>query len=162
CKGGKFSVYDPYTCTPPIKLIKAAALGPDRPTVWGKDLVTFLQELRSQAGVSFSFTGDALSVYDNRVELDKDGPRHQALKDPWGVPVAKAFYKHHPWDIQLSQYALKRVTDIMVSAGGQVRTSAPQVAANPGYGHVHGALRAGADPGKAVLDQNCQAHTVRG
>ena len=29
-------------------------------------------------------------------------------------------------------------------------------------GHVHGALRAGDDPGRAVLDRECQSHVVKG
>jgi choline dehydrogenase-like flavoprotein len=155
-KGGKFSVYDPYTCTPPIRLIKAASMGEAEKNVWGSRLVEYLNELRCQGGVSFSFTGDAISVADNRVELDP------ITKDPWGLPVAKTFYVHHPWDLDLSKYALGVVADMMVSAGGEVRKVEPQTAANIGYGHVHGALRAGIDPGQSVLDWNCQSHTVRG
>jgi choline dehydrogenase-like flavoprotein len=161
-KGGKFSVYDPYTCAPPIRMIKGASLGPEKKNVWGASLVQFLEELRSQAGVSFSFTGDALSVYDNRVELDRDTPGRKAVRDPWGVPVARTVYKHHDWDVQLSQYALNRAAEIMTEAGGEVRTNEPQRAVNAGYGHVHGSLRAGRDPGRAVLDENCQSHTVKG
>jgi choline dehydrogenase-like flavoprotein len=38
----------------------------------------------------------------------------------------------------------------------------PQDAANPGYGHVHGSLRAGKDSGASVLDVECESHEVRG
>lgn len=166
CKGGKFSVYDPYTCTPPIRLIKSASMGEaaDQRNLWGAALVDYLKELRSQGGVSFSFTGDALSVYDNRVEVDADDPKtgSKALTDPWGVPVAKTFYKHHDWDLALSTFALRRVAEVMTDAGGVVRKFEPQTAANPGYGHVHGTLRAGTDPDASVLDANCQSHTVKG
>jgi len=155
-KGGKFSVYDPYTCTPPIRLIKAASMSDTEKNVWGSRLVDYLKELRSQGGVSFSFTGDAISVESNRVELDPD------TKDPWGLPVARTFYVHHPWDVELSKYALQVVADMMVSAGGELRKFEPQSAANIGYGHVHGALRAGTDPEQSVLDTNCQSHTVKG
>ncbi len=156
CKGGKFSVYDPYTCTTPLRLIKGASLGRDQRNVWGKDLVQYLRELRSQGGVSFSFTGEAMSLYDNRVELDPD------VKDPWGVPVARTYYQHSPWDIELSKFALDRVVEVMTDAGGELRKYEPQDANNPGYGHVHGTLRAGSDPGAAVLDADCQSHTVKG
>jgi choline dehydrogenase-like flavoprotein len=156
CKGGKFSVYDPYTCTPPIRLVKGANLGPEKKGVWGAELVKSLQELRNQAGVSFSFTGDAMSLYDNRVELDP------IQKDPWGYPVAKTFYRHHDWDIALSKFALQHVTEIVEAVRGQVRTSEPQQAANPGYGHVHGSLRAGLNPDTSVLDANCQSHSIEG
>ena len=70
-KGGKFSVYDPLTTTTPIRLIKCLD-GPRPMNVWGDDLAEYLGELREQGGVSFSFTGEAMSVHDNRVELDPD------------------------------------------------------------------------------------------
>lgn len=166
-KGGKFSIYDPYTCVTPLRQIKGAALGRDKPNVWGRDLVEYLSELRAHGGVSFSFTGEGMSVYDNRVELDKDttaadGSTVKAIKDPWGLPVAKTFYHHHPYDRELCKYAMERVVGIMVDAGGELRKIDMQGEANAGYGHVHGALRAGLDPGASVVDGNCQSHTVKG
>jgi choline dehydrogenase-like flavoprotein len=155
-KAGKFSVYDPFTCTTPIRLVKGAAMGPARRNVWGSDLIDYLREIRSKGGVSVSFTGDAMSLYDNRVELDPD------VKDPWGVPVAKTFYRHDQWDTDMSKFALNRVADAVTRAGGELRKMEPQDAANPGYGHVHGSLRAGKDPDTSVLDAECESHEVRG
>ena len=155
-KGGKFSVYDPLTTTTPIRLIKQASMGRDRMNVWGDDLAEYLGELREQGGVSFSFTGEAMSVHDNRVELDPD------RTDPWGMPVARTYYRHHPYDLELSRYALERVCELMADAGGEVRRFDPQPEENPGYGHVQGTLRAGSDPGSSVLDELCQSHTVKG
>ncbi len=162
-KGGKFSVYDPYTCTTPLRLIKGASMG-DQKNIWGLQLVNYLKELRSQGGVSFSFTGDTISCYDNRVELDQDDPSigYKGVCDPWGIPVARTFYKHHQWDLNLSRYAVDRVAEIMTAAGGEVRKIEAQSAENPGYGHVHGALRAGENPDESVLDRNCQSHEVKG
>lgn len=155
-KGGKFSIYDPFTCTTPIRQMKGASFGVDKPSVWGNDLVDYLKELRSTGGVSFSFTGEAMSVYDNRVEL------HDTVKDPWGMPAAKTFYRHHPYDLALSKYALQKVVDAMVKAGAELRKFEPQAEENPGYGHLHGTLRAGTDPGASVLDAMCESHTVKG
>jgi choline dehydrogenase-like flavoprotein len=154
-KGGKFSIYDPYTWATPIRLLKGAFFGPDKPSIWGDDLRAYMEELRHQGGVYFSFTGDAISLYDNRVELDPD------RKDPWGIPVARTYYRHHPYDRAVSEYCLDRVCEIMSEAGGEVRRLLPQTEANPGYGHVHGTLRAGTDPAASVLDENCQSHTVK-
>ena len=134
----------------------ARRLGPAKKNVWGSDLIQYLKEIRSQGGVSVSFTGDAMSVYDNRVELDP------VTKDPWGVPVAKTFYKHDPWELEMSKYALRRIEQVVVDAGGEVRKSDPQDAANPGYGHVHGSLRAGRERNAAVLNENCESHEVKG
>jgi choline dehydrogenase-like flavoprotein len=155
-KGGKFSVYDPFTCIPPLHLIKAASLSKTDTNVWGRQLVEYLHELRSQGGVSVSFTGEALSKYDNRVELDDQ------VKDPWGIPVARTYYQHDKWDQDLSRFALNKIADAVSNGGGELRRYEPQGEANPGYGHVHGALRAGLDPSHSVLDGSCQSHTVKG
>jgi hypothetical protein len=90
--------------------------------VWGADLVQYLKEIRSQGGVNVSFTGDAMSIYENRVELDP------VVKDPWGLPVAKTFYKHDTWDVEMSKYALRRLEQGGASfpvMGGEARTGIP-------------------------------------
>lgn len=155
-KAGKFSVYDPFTCTTPIRLLKGAAMGPAKRGIWGDDLVQYVREIRSQGGVSVSFTGDAMSRYENRVELDP------TVTDPWGVPVAKTFYRHDPWDLEMSKFALNRIADAVGDKGGELRKMEPQEEANPGYGHVHGALRAGLDRGASVLNGECESHEVAG
>lgn len=159
-KGGKFSIYDPITINPPLKaLYRTGMQGANPPKagqLWGKQLNDRLVELREQGGVTFSFTGECLSMYDNRVTLDPD------KKDPWGQPIARTWFKHHQYDVDLSAYALDRVTNIVASSGGELRVRKPQSAANPGYGHNHGTLRAGKDRAKSVLDVNCQANQVAG
>lgn len=155
-KAGKFSVYDPYTCTPPIRLATRAGMGPNHPNVWGTELVEYLQEMRSQGGVSFSYTGEAMSLYDNRVELDPE------VRDPWGMPSARVWYRHHPYDLAAARYAIDRVVGIVTEAGGELRNYDVPGVENPGYGHVQGTLRAGADPDRSVLDTDCQSHTVAG
>jgi choline dehydrogenase-like flavoprotein len=156
-KGGKFSIYDPFTIAPLVKTITRAGLEPRRAKdLWGKDLIDRLVELRTQGGVSFSFTGETMSLYDNRVELDDQE------KDPWGLPAARVYYKHHPYDLAISKYCLEKVCEIMVANGGEVRKLEPQLVANEGYGHNHGTLRAGRDAGASVLDADCQSHTVKG
>ncbi|SFO58204.1 Choline dehydrogenase [Mesorhizobium sp. NFR06] len=155
-KGGKFSVYDPFTCTTPLRLVKGASLGPSEKNIWGANLVNYMEELRTQGGVSVSFTGDAMSLYNNRVELDP------VVKDPWGVPVPKTFYRHDPWDLATSRFALDTIAEAVGNAGGELRKNDPQDEANPGYGHVHGALRAGADRGASVLNLDCESHEVAG
>ena len=97
-----------------------------------------------------------MSLYDNRVELDDTDT------DPWGMPVARTHYQHHDYDIALSDYALNRISEIVGNAGGEVRAFNPQGRENSGYGHNHGTLRAGTDPGESVLDANCQSHEVEG
>jgi choline dehydrogenase-like flavoprotein len=155
-KGGKFSIYDPFTISPLIKCVTRTGSAKKAKDLWGKDLVDRLVELRNQGGVMFSYTGEIMSVENNRVELDDQ------VKDPWGLPVARVHYRHHDYDIAISKYCLERVCEIMADAGGEIRKFEPQGALNEGYGHNHGSLRAGADPGASVLDANCQSHTVKG
>jgi choline dehydrogenase-like flavoprotein len=106
--------------------------------------------------VLMSFTGESMSMYDNRVELDPD------VTDPWGMPVARIYYRHHQYDLDLSRYALDKVSEVLTAAGGEVRRYEPQTEANPGYGHVQGTLRSGSDPYSSVVDTMCQSHTVDG
>lgn len=158
-KGGKFSVYDPYTINPPIKTITRTSNDKDHgkpKKLWGKNLMDRLYELRTFGGVSFSFTGETISVYDNRVELDEEH------KDEFGIPVAKTFYQHHDYDIKISEYALHKMRKILENEGAELRLLKPQGKQNPGYGHNHGTLRAGKDNQLSVLDENCQSHTVKG
>lgn len=155
-KGGKFSIYDPYTCIPPLRNLKGAGMGADKPNVWGKNLVSYLEEQRSQAGLSFSFTGDAMSLHSNRVELDP------VVKDSWGIPVARTYYHHHRYDTDLAKYALDKMMEVLSPYGAEVRKYDPQKEDNPGYGHVHGCLRAGTQPERSAIDPNCQSWTVKG
>jgi choline dehydrogenase-like flavoprotein len=148
-KGGKFTLGDPYTTLTPIAAVLDTGL-------WGEPLQNRLVELRSQAGVSFSFTGESLSRWENRVELDPE------VVDPWGIPVARTHYEHHPYDLELADYAVRRMAEVMSDAGGEVRALRLQPSTNAGHGHNHGTLRAGRDPGASVLDENCRSHTIRG
>jgi len=156
-KGGKFSIYDPYTINPPIKAISRCGFLPKKEkNVWGNDLVDRVIELSTYGGASFSFTGETMSMYDNNVEL------HETRKDEWGVPLAKVHYTHHKYDMDLSKYALDTIENIMVNAGGELRLKGYQEINNEGYGHNHGTLRAGEDKASSVLDKNCQSWEVKG
>jgi len=148
-KGGKFAAFDPYTTSTPIEMVS-------RLRKWGQPLIDELDRMRTQAGAGFSFTGESLSVYDNRVELDPD------VTDPWGLPVARTYYEHHDYDLELSQYAVRRMAEVLADGGGEITAQFPQGKYNSGYGHNHGTLRAGRDPGTAVLNADCQSHEVSG
>lgn len=148
-KGGKFAGFDPYTTSTPIEMVS-------RIRKWGRALIDELDLLRTQAGAGFSFTGESMSVYDNRVALDPE------VKDPWGLPVARTHYLHHDYDIDLGKYAVDRLAEVLADGGGEITAKYSQGKVNSGYGHNHGTLRAGTDPGASVLDGNCQSHDVSG
>lgn len=162
-KGGKFSIYDPATINPPIKAIRRTGLGDKkRRNLWGSDLLDRLVELRENGGASFSFTGETMSIWDNRVEIADGSDGRPTRVDPYGMPLAVTYYQHHDYDLALSKYCLDRVSAIMEAAGGIRRVYSPQDRRNPGYGHNHGTLRAGTDRGASVLDRDCQFHQVEG
>lgn len=148
-KGGKFACFDPYSTSTPIELVS-------RINKWGSELIDELNLLRKQGGVGFSFTGEAMPLYENRVELDLN------TKDEWGLPVAKTFYKHHEYDIELCKYALNKLADILTKSGADITGFVSQNKENPGYGHNHGTLRAGKNPKLSVLNPNCKSHEVKG
>lgn len=154
-KGGKFSIGDPYTTLQPIRLVNGLR-NESGNQLWGAALQDRLDELRTQGGVSLSFTGEAMSLHSNRVELDPE------VKDPWGVPSARVHYRHHAYDVELSRYAVDRVCSVLEMSSGERRETSLQGFDNEGYGHNHGTLRAGLDPHRSVLDENCQSHTVKG
>lgn len=162
-KGGKFSIYDPVTINPPLKALYRTALGEAKSgNLWGKHLLDRMVELREEGGVSFSFTGETMSIYDNRVEIADGKQGRPDRRDPYGQPVALTFYQHHDYDLALSRYCLDRVKAVVGEGGGELRVDRPQTRANPGYGHNHGTLRAGVDRGASVLDADCQFHQVEG
>jgi choline dehydrogenase-like flavoprotein len=148
-KGGKFTLYDPYTTSTPISMASGLRL-------WGSALLDRLNQLRSHGGVGFSFTGEALPLWENRVELDPD------VTDPWGLPVARLHYRHHRHDLDLSKYMLDRIVSIIQDAGGLLTRRSPQDVENSGYGHAHGTLRAGTDRASSVLNARCESHEVGG
>jgi len=148
-KGGKFAAFDPYTTSTPIEMVS-------RIRKWGQPLIDELNLLRTKGGVGFSFTGESMSVYDNRVELDPQ------IKDKWGLPVARTFYEHHDYDLELSNYAINKIAEVLEHGGAEITNKFPQYRYNSGYGHNHGTLRAGRDSHASVLDANCQSHEVKG
>ena len=104
----------------------------------------------------FSFTGETMSTYDNRVELD------DRVKDPWGLPVARVVYKHHDYDLQISKYCLERVCQVMADSGGEEYASSSRKA-SPTKATATTTARCAPAPTRAsVLDTNCQSHTVHG
>lgn len=153
-KGGKFAVFDPFTTAPPISFVDSYRT--KRGKLWGRELIEELKKLREEGGVGFSFTGEALPVWENRVELDN------RIRDPWGMNVACTYYQHHDYDLRISKYATERMANIIGNAGGEIVNIYSTGATNTGYGHNHGTLRAGRDPGESVLDTNCQSHEVEG
>jgi hypothetical protein len=87
-----------------------------------------------------------MSIHDNRVELDP------VVKDPWGLTSGEDFYRHDTWDVEMSKYALNRVREAVENAGGYCGNWSRRTK-QTGYGHVHGALRAGSDRGQSVLNE---------
>ena len=91
----------------------------------------------------------------NRVDLD---PR---VKDRWGMPVARITNKPHANDTAMSKWQIDKNVEILEAAGA-VRTMPVYLGAEftGNSCHQHGTVRMGTDPGKSVLNEWAQSHSV--
>ena len=92
--------------------------------------------------------------HDNRVDLD------EAVKDAWGLPVARITLTPHENDMKQGRFLIDRAAEILEAAGSKSvqKVYAERVTGN--CSHQHGTLRMGNDPATSVLDKWCRAHDV--
>ena len=119
---------------------------------WGAAHHAAFQE-RYFNSVAMSVYADELPEDVNRIELDP------TLKDTFGIPAPKLFYRMGSNTEKILQYGMNRCRDVMDAAGVTRIASAGHVA--PAPGHYLGTARMGADPGRSVVDKWCRAHDVR-
>lgn len=82
-----------------------------------------------------------------------------SVKDHWGIPSARIFYRPHEENMKASRHMALHLTDIfsrMGAVGVQVNPS-PFTAGEL----QHGTCRFGEDPKTAVLDPWCRSHDIR-
>jgi choline dehydrogenase-like flavoprotein len=102
--------------------------------------------------------GEDLPQPGNRVDLDP------AVRDVYGLPVARVTYSPHRHDLLASLYWAKRLREICVAAGAEralVYPAALGWASDPTANHtrhVSGTLRMGADPAASVADAFGRIH----
>src|SRR6185437_10307875 len=95
-----------------------------------------------------------MPVESNTVDLDP------AVKDGWGLPVARITHKPHPNDIAMAKWQVDKNAEILEAAGARKTVPVYLERSTGNTCHQHGTTRMGTDPAKTVLNEWCQAHDV--
>jgi len=106
-----------------------------------------------------------LSQKENRVELDPE------VKDHWGIPVLKIYFKHCDNDRKLLAHFQASAEELFRKAGGETMPSmggagpvgfpgAPPKDTIGGSIHEVGTARMSANPKDGVLNSYCQTHDI--
>jgi choline dehydrogenase-like flavoprotein len=109
--------------------------------------------------------GEMLSQKENRVELDPE------VKDHWGIPVLKIYFKHCDNDRKLLAHFQASAEELFRKAGGETMPSmggagpvgfpgAPPKDTIGGSIHEVGTARMSANPKDGVLNSFCQTHDI--
>jgi len=119
--------------------------------VWGKPLKRNLENyFRFGRGVKIEAFCDWLPHDDCRVSLDP------ALKDKWGLPVARLRVDFHPRNLQVGWYLADKGAQVLRQLGAEEVIS--YAVGNPPTNLQAGGCRFGRDPMTSVLDPDCRTH----
>jgi choline dehydrogenase-like flavoprotein len=95
-----------------------------------------------------------MPVFESRVELDP------AVKDAWGIPVARISGHRHPDDIEVGKFLASKA-EMWLKASGAIETWTRTPGAEVSGGqHQAGTCRMGNDPRTSVVNRDCQVHDV--
>ena len=93
----------------------------------------------------------------NRVDLDP------AVRDVYGLPVARVTYKNHAYEQTARQFYIPYLKQVVTNAGATsvfVTPCLSFVSGPPSTRHVMGTLRMGADPATSVVDPGGRFHDL--
>jgi choline dehydrogenase-like flavoprotein len=128
-------------CLPPMGFAVAGT------ELWGAAFKRLMREYVSCGG--FWVCGEGLPNDRNTITLDP------AVRDAWGVPVARVTHEWSANDRALLDAAIARSREILEAAGAvEVFHGAPRGA------HNMGTCRMGRSPATSVVDPDCRAHEV--
>lgn len=113
-----------------------------------------LAYFRDELWLELEVFGEFLPTPRTYVDLDP------AVKDRFGLPVARITVEHHPLDVEVNKRMLLRGLDLLAAVDPAPRlTRAPNVGSTT-FHLQHGTCRFGRDPKTSVLDPDCRAHDV--
>jgi choline dehydrogenase-like flavoprotein len=130
----------------------AAAFDGDRP-VWGPELLGRLQHRFGAARrVVVEVFADWLPTPEGRVSLDP------AVKDIFGLAVARVRIDKHPRNKQVADRLLDRGVEVLKRMGGRDLYRSSRGA--PSTNLPAGTCRMGGDPRSSVVDASCRVHEL--
>ncbi len=95
-----------------------------------------------------------MPVFNARVQVDP------AVKDEWGIPVARLSGRRHRSDIETAQFLSKKAETLLKEAGArQTWTNVPGLGLSGGQ-HQAGTCRMGNDPKTSVTNRYGQIHQI--
>ena len=127
-------------------------LPPDVPK-WGQAHKDFMRNFYRRA-IAVQGPTQEMPMFDARVEVDP------AVRDYWGIPVARLSGDKHPHTIEIGAFAAAKAEEWLREAGA-VRTW--KKLAGPGLTggqHQAGTCRMGNDPKTSVVNRYCQVHEI--
>jgi choline dehydrogenase-like flavoprotein len=113
------------------------------------------------ATIGFSGRGEQIPNDDCYCEIDPD------VVDQWGIPVLRFHWKWTDHEYNQVKHMQETFRALIQDLGGEVWSAMPSK--EEGYGisnggsiiHELGTVRMGSDPGRSVLNSNCQAWDVK-
>ncbi len=118
---------------------------------WGREHKRFIQQ-NYRRTMGFRGPTQEIPVFDARVQVDA------AVKDYWGIPVARLSGGKHPHTLEIAA-AMATKAEAVLKEAGAIRTWLNQ--AGPGLSggqHQAGTCRMGDDPQSSVVNRYCQVH----
>jgi choline dehydrogenase-like flavoprotein len=123
---------------------------PEGAPMWGKEHKKYQRE-NFHKYYRLTSPAEDLPQFENRVEVSP------AVRDAWGIPVARITHSYHPKDLELFEFLRVRMQEILREAGAR-----EFYFNNPGKGrvsvHQNGTCRMGADPKTSVVNRYGQSH----
>lgn len=128
-------------------------LRPPGEPAWGRAHKAFQRKYyRRSVGVQGPV--QEMPVFESRVELDP------AVKDHWGIPVARISGSRHPHDVEVGRFVASKA-ELWLKETGATRTWLRVAGLGVSGGqHQAGTCRMGNDPKTSVVNRHCQAHDV--
>ena len=133
-----------------VQASSAGDEGTKRP-LFGRELQRHVRRwFRDAKALKFETFSDWMPVRDGRVTLDP------AVKDKFGVPVARVRWADHPFNHETTEFLAERGGDLLRAMGAEDVKVFP--GGEPSTNLVGGGARFGTDPATSVLDRDCRVH----